>query len=257
MKYKVLFVSLLSTLVMPYGGATAMDWKFELPFTSSHLISTANETQDQAAITFSRIDHQVGGNGAIDITQRLQTFTKALGNQAVSLEDAINHLILILAEVPGIDLKTKIANLTQAREKEKMTKRDLMQILSIMQSEQAETNALLKVLEQKLSPIPQPSIPHETQRPTLFSSNLPSVTSPSHSTGTLTGLSSYQQGLFSRKGQIGNEAWKLLGGDNTNLAAALSNSIQQNLGTVEILTLEKNSFNLSINGKGQDQLYKF
>jgi len=240
-KYNVLFVSLLSTLAAPYGGAAEGGWKFQMPFTNSRLIATANETQDQVAITFSRIDQQVGGNGAVDITQRLQTFTQTLGNQATSLEDAINNLAIILAEVPGIDLKTKIANLAQAREKEKMTKRDLMQILSTMQSEQAETNAFLKVLEQRLPTIPQPSALHEPQPPTHSSSS----------------LSSYQEGLLARKSQIGDQAWNLLGGENGKLAAALSGSIQQNPGKVDILSLETNSFTLRVNGKEQYHPYKF
>lgn len=257
MKYKFLIVSLMSTLSVPYGGA--MDQLFELPFTNSRSIATANEMQNQAAIAFSRIDHQVGGKGSVEATQRLHILTTALDSQAASLNDAVNNLTVTLAEIPGIDLRAKIANLTQAAEKEKMTKQDLMQALSRLQNEQAETNVHLKILEQHFIHIPQPSAVHGAQPyyPTLSSSSIPSSISPSHSTSNSARFSSYQQGLLTRKDQIGSEAWKLLGGENANLADALFNSIQQNSGTVEILSLENDSFYLSVDGKRQGKLYKF
>jgi hypothetical protein len=220
MKYKILIVSLLSTLAAPYGTTAAMDRLFE-PFTNSRLIAKANDTQDKAAITLSRIDHQVGGSGNVDVAQRLQNSTNTLDNRASSLDNAVNNLFSILAEVSGDDLKTKIANLIQASEKEKMITRELREKLNGLESES------------------QPS-----SNPTTQPYPLPTP-------------SSHQQGLLSRKDQIGKEAWNLLGGENASLAAALSNSIQQNSGTVEILSLESNSFTLRVNGKEQYHPYKF
>ena len=272
MKYKVLIISLLLILAVPYGAtACGREGRDNNP----HRTPTEKEIaeHDEAArriaeeeiatipniIRLVFLNLQAGGIKTVDFGQQFQTLYEGLNIQVTSLESSMNNLTTMLEEISGTGLEEKIANLVQIAEKEKTTKQDLMQTLNRLQNEQAETNALLKILGQRLDSSPLSSVPHETQPsyPALSSNSLAPLTPPNHSTSASTGLSSYQKGLLTRKDQIGNEAWKLLEGENTSLAAALFNSIQQNLGTVEILSLENNSFTLRLNGKEQDQLYRF
>jgi hypothetical protein len=250
MKYKILIVSLLSTLAMAFGEATACDR--ERPNGNPHRMATEKEIAEheeetrriaeqdtptvQNIIELMFINIQVGGVETVDLAQQFQTLTEGFTIQATSLKNSVNNLTTMLAEISGEDLKEKIINLVQIAEKEKKDRQDLMQTLNGLQNEQAETNRLLKALGQHQDPSPLSSTSHEIQP--LSSPPTPS----SHSPRTSIELSSYQQGLLTRKDQIGEEAWKLLGGENASLAAALFNSIQQNSGTVEILSLENNSF---------------
>lgn len=264
MKYKILLVSLLSTLAIPYGTATAMDWKLRIPFANPHQIKVANEAQDQAAITLSRLDHQIGGNGAIDATQRLQTLTGLIDEKALSLEAAVNTLTEFLSEIPGDDLNAQINYVLQEMNKYKITNQALRQEIDAREHEQAEVNMLLNdvlqqplevdereheqaemnillddVLQQPLLPVQQPMPPEMQPLPYPM-------------------LSPYQQELLPRRHQIGDEAWKLLGGENPSLAAALAKRINENSEkTLEVSYVGKKNFKLCINGKHQSQPYTF
>lgn len=288
MKHKILLALLLSILAVPYGGA--MEW-VEALLPNRHLIRDANEMQAQVGITLSHLDQQIGGSGAIDASERLHILTEALGKEATSLEDAVNTLTIILADIPGIDLAAKIIHLTQAREKERIAQQDLVQVMNAMQNAQAETIAQLQVLEQRLQAkeeerveqdlvqvinivqaepeikvlppqVPEQRVPPVSQPPLPLkvpnSSSLPPRNlQPVAPVKASPKLSPYQQGLLARRHQIGDVAWEHLRGANPKLAAALSNSIQQNPGTVEILTLERNSFSLFVDGRKQRKLYKY
>lgn len=261
MKYKFLIVSLMSTLSVPYGGAMEGEKESKTPITNSPPV-TEHEAimQEQITVILSHLSRQIGGDESIDPSERLQALTKALDHQAESLEEAINNTTINLSGILGVDSLEKIIYLAQEKSKDEATNRGLKKLINAMRQEQTEKNELFnEVLQQRLSLASQASIPEERQPyyPTLSSSSIPSSISPSHSASNSARFSSYQQGLLTRKDQIGSEAWKLLGGENANLAAALFNSIQQNSGTVEILSLEKNSFTLRLNGKEQDQLYRF
>lgn len=257
-------------------------------FPNRHLIRDANETQAQVGITLSHLDQQIGGSGATDASQRLHILTEALGKEATSLEDAVNTLTIILADIPGIDLAAKIIHLIQAKEKERraqqdlvqvideqaetivylqdlvhhlqareeerMVKQDLVQVEGVVQVEQPEIKALPQVLENRVPPVSQPPLPLIMPNP---SSLPPHNVQPVAPVKASPQLSPYQQGLLARRHQIGDVAWEHLRGANPKLAAALSNSIQQNPGTVEILTLERNNFTLRVGGKAQYFPYKF
>ena len=242
-KYNVLFVSLLSTLATPYGGAAAMDTEHQTPITNSHPGTKHEATrQEQADTALSLLNDLVGGDKSVNIIERLQALTETLDWRATSLEEAVNNISTLLSGISGMDLIEKITHLTQEKGKDEATNRGLKRLIDAMKQEQAETNVLLdQVIEQHLPTIPQPSTLHEPQPPTHSSSS----------------LSSYQEGLLARKSQIGEQTWNLLGGENVKLAAALSGSIQQNPGKVDILSLETNSFTLRVNGKEQYHPYRF
>ncbi len=273
MKYKVLLISLLSTLAIPYGTAAERDCGREAgkgnpqrEATEEEIAKHEAETQrineqeaarSQQLITLVNCNLKVGGPKTVDLDQKFQTITEGIEIQKVSLENQLDNLNKIVADVSGDDLFEKAVNLIQESKKEKETEQALRREIEALKREQAETNALLDhVLKQSTSLVSEQFQHLELQPPSHPippSDAQPPVSSPV----VTTHLSSYQQELLSRRNQIGDEAWKLLEGENPSLATALLNSIQQNQGMVEILSLEKNSFTLRVNGKEQYFPYKF
>lgn len=267
MKYKVLLISLLSTLAIPYGITSEGDrCGREAGKGNPQREATEEEiAKHEAALYATESDEAKAERikrcrAEMENKPEIKALTKTIDSQATSLSEAVSNLTTLLTDVPGDNLSAQVIHLVQEREKEKITKRALERELQARRLEQAETNALLDdVLKQpvvhqlSLSPETHPlsdSIPPSGIQPPVAS---PVLTTE----GPTNSLSTYQQELLSRKNQIGEEAWKLLGGGNKSLAAALLNSIQQNPGAIEILSLEDNSFTLRIDGDEQDQIYPF
>lgn len=280
MKYKVLLISLLSTLAIPYGitsegdrcGRDAGKGNPQREATEEEIAKYQEEAQRiaeeesaccQDVIELVKFNLRVGGMETVDLDRKFQTLTEAANIQATTLENSLDNLTTTLADIPGTDLFTKVTHLTQEINKDKATNEALRREIDARKREQAETNALLHdVIQQHHSSVRQLFLPPEAQPlsdPMPPSDIQPPVISPVLTTeGPTNSLSAYQQELLSRKNQIGDEAWKLLGGENKSLAAALLSSIQQNPGTmIEILFLGKQNFTLCINGEDQYYPYDF
>ena len=210
------------------------------------------------------LNHQIGGDLSIPIDQRLQALFAQLGLQNRSLGTAVAQLTVALEDIEGDNLSEKINRLLEDKNQEAITKRALQRLIAAQAQEQQEARHLIDdILQQQSILLPEPAkqeapkaeeilkkptadkAPMGTPLPTVVSIRVPLP------------LSSYQQDLLSRRHQIGDVAWKWLSGENPKLAAALAGSIQQNLGTVEILSLERSSFNLFVDGKRQRKLYRF
>lgn len=271
MKKKIIYLSLASTLAIPQGGA--MEDFIGNSEVLDHFGQEIEAAQVQAATAHSLLsdftaqkededlqiatalslradlESRIGGDAAVPVEQRLQGHIKTLSVKAPTLEDAVGSLSTALKGIPGNNLRERIESLqkrliweTQETDKVKTTNKALQREIAAREQEQREKNELLDdVLSQAIS---QEAAPLPIQgNPVLEQNN----------------LSSYQQRLQLQrdKGKIGDQAWELLGRENSNLAVVLFNTIKNLEQTVEIFCIENNSFKLRVNKKEQSKLYKF
>lgn len=223
-----------------------------------------NAATGLSRLTF--LEQLIGREDSIPLEERLENLFTQMGIQGISLDTAIAGLTADLEDVKGDNLSEKIKNLREDKDKDAVTKRALERVILAQKMEQQETKSLLKdILQQRFQADPLPESAQKGAGKEEAAAKETSATQPTQgplptllSSSLTPPLSPYQEQLRSRRHQIGEKAWQLLGGENPSLAAALLGSIQQNLGkTIEILYLGKNSFTLRVNKKEQYKPYKF